>query len=199
MSRRTGRAAGAAACLALVFWLAACSDSKSADTTAGSSATTEAVATTVAAADTTADATPDDTSADDTVVDDATTDDTFPVDTFPDETADPNAPGIGTEFCDVSDELNQSDFDPFTATADQIEAYFTVDFPDMFGRLVVATPPELADDVTTVGAFYAQLTAELEANGWDMNAAFENPAIQETMGGTGMAEAGENLDAYCGY
>ena len=193
--------------LAVVVGLSSCSDSTSSSTTAGTQVASTEPATESTAAGTPGtavdDSTVDDTEVDDTAVDDTSTDDssseTFPVDTFPVETADPNAPGIGTEFCDVSDELNQSDFDPFTATVDEIEAYFTVAFPDMFGRLVSSTPPELTDDVSTVGAFYAQLTAELESNGWDMNAAFENPAIQETMAGPDIEEAGQNLDAYCGY
>ena len=40
--------------------------------------------------------------------------------------------------------------------------------------------------------------AELEANGWDVNAAFEIPEVQAAMTGEEISTAGGNLDAYCG-
>ena len=136
--------------------------------------------------------------ADNTVVDNTFPDDTFPDDTFPVDTADPNAPGFGSEFCDISDELNANDFDPFAATPDENEEFFTVTFPDMFGRLILAAPAQLENDIAAVGAAYGVLTTELENNGWDMSAAFANPAVQEAMSGEALIEAGGNLDAYCG-
>ncbi len=133
-----------------------------------------------------------------TVVEVTAVDETVVGDTFPADTADPNAPGSGTEFCDISDELNQSNFDPFSATPNEVKEYFTVSFPDMFGRLVAAAPTELADDIAKVGAAYGVLTTELENNEWDMNAAFTNPTVKEAMTGADLNAAGGNLDAYCG-
>jgi len=140
----------------------------------------------------------DETVVDETVVDDSTMDDTVVGDTFPDDTADPNAPGIGSEFCDVSDELHKTNFDPFSATPEDLEEFLTVGFPDMFSRLVASAPAELKDDVATVGAAYEVLTTELENNEWDMSAAFTNPTVQETMTSEALSTAGGNLDTYCG-
>jgi hypothetical protein len=38
----------------------------------------------------------------------------------------------------------------------------------------------------------------LEGNGWDFNAAFADPAVQELMNAPEINAAGGNLDAYCG-
>ena len=164
--------------------LAACSDDNSSSATtaitAGSSATE-----------------PVETAVDETVVDETVVDDTVVDDTVVDETADPNAPGAGSEFCEISDELNANDFDPFAATPGEVEEFFTVSFPDMFSRLGAAAPAELDDDIATLGAAYALLTTELENNGWDFNAAF-NPAVQDAISGEEFFAAGANLDAYCG-
>jgi len=176
--------------------LAACGDdSTSRATTATSDAGSAA---TEPAKNTVVDETVVDDSATDETVDESVVDETVVDATFPDDTADPNAPGIGSEFCDISDELNESDFDPFAATPDENEEFFTVSFPDMFGRLVVAAPAELDDDVAALAAAYGVLTTELENNGWDMTAAYANPAVQEAMTGDELAAAGGNLDAYCG-
>ena len=95
-------------------------------------------------------------------------------------------------------ELNASDFAPCSATPAEVEAFFNVEFADMFSRLQAATPAELTDDVETVGNLYGILIAELEANGWDVNAAFEIPEVQAAMTGEEISTAGGNLDAYCG-
>jgi len=179
--------------------LAACSDDNSSSATtaitAGSSAT-EPVETAVD--ETVVDETVvDETVVDETVVDETVVDDTVVDDTVVDETADPNAPGAGSEFCEISDELNANDFDPFAATPGEVEEFFTVSFPDMFSRLGAAAPAELDDDIATLGAAYALLTTELENNGWDFNAAF-NPAVQDAISGEEFFAAGANLDAYCG-
>lgn len=166
-------------------------DSSSGGTTPGTEAdvaVTEAVGNTVV----------DETVVDDTVVDDTVVDDTVVDELFPVDTADPNAPGFGSEFCDVTDELNALNFDPFAATRDEVEEFFTVSFPDMFGRLVTSAPPELENDMVTLRKAYGLLTTELENNGWDMKAAFGNSTVQETMTGEELSAAGDNLDAYCG-
>mgnify|MGYP003450747393 FL=1 len=170
--------------------LAACGDDTSSTSNSVDPSTVESV--------TAADPTVAETAPSDTAPGDTASDDTFPLDTFPVAPADPNAPGIGSEFCAVSDELNASDFDPFSATPAEVEAFFNVEFADMFGRLQAATPAELTDDVETVGNLYGILIAELEANGWDVNAAFEIPEVQAAMTGEEISTAGGNLDAYCG-
>lgn len=170
--------------------LAACGDDTSSTSNGVDPSTVESV--------TAADPTVAETAPSDTAPGDTASDDTFPLDTFPVDTADPNAPGIGSEFCAVSDELNASDFDPFSATPAEVEAFFNVEFADMFSRLQAATPAELTDDVETVGNLYGILIAELEANGWDVNAAFEIPEVQAAMTGEEISTAGGNLDAYCG-
>ena len=175
--------------------LAACGDDTSSTSNGVDPSTVESV---TAADPTVAETAPGDTAPSDTAPGDTASDDTFPLDTFPVDTADPNAPGIGSEFCAVSDELNASDFDPFSATPAEVEAFFNIEFADMFSRLQAATPAELTDDVETVGNLYGILIAELEANGWDVNAAFEIPEVQAAMTGEEISTAGGNLYAYCG-
>lgn len=182
----------------VLLGLTACGDDKSAGTSETSAApTTEPAATDSAQAsdNTVGDTTlVDDTLSDDTAVDDTTVDDT----TFATDPIDPNAPGVGSEFCAVNDELSQSDYDPFTATPAETEAYFSVEFPEAFSRLVASAPAELVADVTTLGTAYAQLTSTMEGNGWDFSAAYADPAVQELMNAPEIGAAGGNLDAYCG-
>ncbi|MGB8859503.1 MAG: hypothetical protein WCC60_09615 [Ilumatobacteraceae bacterium] len=181
--------------------LAACgSDSKSTTSSTGNDAAAPATTEPAGGSDDTvvSDTMVDDTSVDDTFVDDTFVDDTFVDDTFPSDSVDPNAPGIGTEFCSVSDELNNDDFDPFSAPPDEVQAYFETDFADMFNRLKAATPDELTADVATIASLYDTLIASLRKNGWDMNAAFDDPAIQTAMSASEIDAAGANLDAYCG-
>ncbi len=110
----------------------------------------------------------------------------------------PNAAGVGSEFCNITDELNAANFDPFTATPAEVEKFYTVDFADMFGRLSGAAPTELKVDVATVGAAYDVLIADLAKNGWDMKTSFANPEVKATMTGDTLNVAGGHLDEYCG-
>lgn len=139
-----------------------------------------------------------DTSIDDTAVDDTFVDDTSVDVSFADDPVDPNAPGVGSDFCAVYDELSQSDYDPFTATPAENEAYFSIAFPDMLGRLQDSTPDELKADVATVGTAFGALISEMESNGWDFSAAYADPAVQTLMTAPEIDTAGANIDAYCG-
>ncbi|HQZ35868.1 MAG TPA: hypothetical protein PK020_15690 [Ilumatobacteraceae bacterium] len=131
-----------------------------------------------------------------TPVNDSPAEATLPSDQ-PDQ-PDPSAAGIGSDFCNITDELNAADFDPFSATPAEVETFYTVDFPDMFGRLSAAAPTELKVDVATVGAAYEVLIADLASNGWDMKTSFANPEVQATMTGDTLDAAGGHLDEYCG-
>jgi len=167
--------------------LAACGDSST------SSASTTNSAAGSAASDPAANIVVAETGGDDTVVEETVVDESVVGDT-----ADPNAPGFGTEFCDISDELNANAFDPFQAAPAEVEEFFSVSFPKLFDRLSKAAPAELDDDITKVGDAYAVLITDLKSNGWDMNASFANPKVQEVMTGDDLSTAGSKLDAYCG-
>ena len=177
------------ASLALLGLVACSSESSSSATTAASVAVTEAT-------------TPvDASSVDDTTPDDTTPDDTLPDVTLPDVTLpdDTGAVGVGSEFCEINDELSEGGVAmDGTDTPGSLENYFTVDFPAQLSRLEGVTPPELAADVETLIEGVTQLGTVLEANAWDVAAAFADPALEAIANNEAFAEAGTRVDAYCG-
>lgn len=140
------------------------------------------------------------TMVDDTMVDDTMVDNTMVDNTMVDDT-EPSGPseGAGSEFCQISQEINDADF-PLddTATPADIEFYFTEFFPDAVERLEGAVPPELADDVDLLIEVSFAFGAVFEANDWDIEATFTDPALEEVFANPEYEAAGDRVDAYCG-
>ena len=182
--------------------LGACSDNKSAVTSESSTAPTSvssAPDTTGASDYTVGDTVVHDSLPADTVVDDTSVDDTSVDETFAADPVDPNAAGFGSDFCAVNEELNQtSDYDPFKATPADTEAYFSIVFPDMLGRLQDSAPDELTADVAVVGTAFGALISELESNGWDFSAAYAVPAVQTLLTAPEIGTAFAKIETYCG-
>jgi hypothetical protein len=171
--------------LALATFTAACGDdSSSADT--GAPANTETATGTEAS----------DTAVDETVADTAVVDDTVAVD----ETGGGDAPGEGTDFCALNDDLNDRGDTAMNsqATPDELQAFFENDLPDTFAELTAAAPAEIADDLATAIEGFNLLAERLAANEWDLTAAFSDPATAELMNDPKYTEAGNAIDAFCG-
>ena len=168
--------------------LSACSsDSSSSATTAAADTTEASVAETVV----------EETVVDETVVEETMVDETMVDDTEPSGSGDGD--GDGTEFCDINTELNNDDLAmDGSDTPAEIEEYFTVIMPAQLARLEGVTPPELADDVAILIAGVTQFGDVLEANDWDLEAAFADPEFGELANNAEFAEAGQRVDEYCG-
>ena len=162
--------------LAAVTFAACSDDSSSSDTTASS---TTAVPSTTAAPATTPVVT------EGTGVDD-------PVDN--------DAPGFGTEFCNFNQSLN----DAASATIDGdgtpegLQEFFEVEFPAQFSEMSAVTPADLADDMVVLGDGFTALGALFAANEWNLEAAFNDPELNNVLDNQAYVDAGTAVDAYCG-
>lgn len=165
-------------------------------TACGDDSTSSATTTAVDAGSDTTTAAVDETVSDDTVVasDDTViaSDDTV---IASDDTG--GGEGADTEFCAINQELNDTDI-PLEGTPADLEAYFTGFFPEALGRLEGAVPPELAADVDTLIAGVSQIGALLEANEWNAEAAFADPAFTELATNPEFEAAGNRVDEFCG-
>ena len=158
-------------------------------TACGDDSTSSATTTAVDAGSDTTTAAVDETVSDDTVV---ASDDTV---IASDDTG--GSEGADTEFCAINQELNDTDI-PLEGTPADLEAYFTGFFPEALGRLEGAVPPELAADVDTLIAGVSQIGALLEANEWNAEAAFADPAFTELAANPEFEAAGNRVDEFCG-
>lgn len=111
---------------------------------------------------------------------------------------DPNAPGVGTEFCDLNQEFNDTSIFNGTSTPAQVEEYFTTAYPELAARFNTGTPAELTTDVALLQAGIDTLVAALPAKGWDLAAASNDPAVGAVLGSADYTAAGNRVDAYCG-
>lgn len=119
----------------------------------------------------------------------------------PADTADTSAPGYGTELCAVNDELNNdpSPLDEEMPDPAAVQEYFATYVPQQMARLTAAAPDELKDEIATLAAGIETFRAVLEAHGWDINTAYDDPKMVELLGvDTEFTKAGSALDAYCG-
>jgi len=120
----------------------------------------------------------------------------------------PNAPettmagggaGAGSPFCELNTELNDGGVAmDGTDTPASLENYFTVVFPEQHSQLEGVTPPELTADVATLIDGVVQLSNVLEANDWDLEASFSDPALETVINDAEFEAAGSRVDAYCG-
>ena len=178
---------------ALILPLAACTDNNNANDTTTKATTIVSVATSDAAVpgggSTTPTADSSDVTASSTV-----TDETTP------ETDDPSAPGHGTEFCKVNTELNNTD-SPFSSAEPDPAAtkeFFTVVFPALVTKLAAAAPPELVDSVKVLGDGIIAFGKIVEKNNWDINVAYNDPAVAGLLGTLEFQTAGGKVSDYCG-
>jgi len=180
--------------------LAACGDDKA------------ATPTTVAPLDTVPaipDSVVDGGNVEDTMVEDTMVEDTMVEDTMVEDTVDegsaltgevvPGA-GIGTEFCDVNTELNEtpSPLDDSEPTPEALNEYFSTTFAEMFARFAAAAPADMLDEVTVLGQGMDAFTEVLAANDWNIEGAFSDPALEAVMTNSDFEEAGSRVDSYCG-
>jgi hypothetical protein len=160
--------------------LAACGDdSSSSDTTAAS---TTAVPSTTAAPAT-------------TPVDTAVTEETVG-----DDPVNSDAPGFGTEFCNVNQSLNDAASAAIDGdgTPEGLQAFFEVEFPAQFAEMSAVTPADLADDMVVLGDGFTALGALFAANEWNLEAAFNDPELNNVLDNQAYVDAGAAVEAYCG-
>lgn len=124
----------------------------------------------------------------------------LPLSSAPLATPDPSAPGYGTEFCAVNAELDNTD-SPFSAASPEPEMtkqFFTKDFPAIMTRLAAAAPAELVDSVKVLNDGITAFGVVVERKGWDINAAYNDPAVARLLGTAEFQSAGGKVADYCG-
>lgn len=110
-----------------------------------------------------------------------------------------SGPGAGTAFCEINAEINASP-SPLdgTATAAEVEEFFTGFFSDAMSRAKAAAPPEISSDVDILVAGIADITAFLESKNWDVDAAYADSAFIALFSADEFTQAGTRVDTYCG-
>lgn len=177
----------------------ACSDDSSTSDTLAT--TTVAAATTDAVETTVEDTMVDETIVEETVVEETVVEETLVEETMVDDTdASGDAPGDGTAFCELNDELDNSGEDVFSseATPEAVQAFFEVEFPEKVAELIAVAPAEIADDVAVSVEGFGLLAESLEANGWDLMATFSDPAVADILADPKYTEASDAISAFCG-
>ncbi len=130
-----------------------------------------------------------------TIAVETTVADTLPADSTPGE-----APGDGSDFCAINDQLDagaEVALGPDSTPAD-VQAFFEVLFPEKFVEIQAVAPGDLVDDVDILGAGFTALGALFADNEWDLEAAFADPAIGVLLDDPAYIAAGSAVDAYCG-
>ncbi len=140
------------------------------------------------------------TAPDTTMAVETTVADTLPADTLPADSTPVEAPGDGSEFCAINDQLDagaEVALGPDSTPAD-VQAFFEVLFPETFAEMQAAAPADLVDDMTILGAGFTSLGAVFADNEWNLATAFEDPAIGVLLDDPAYVAAGSAVDAFCG-
>lgn len=124
----------------------------------------------------------------------------LPLNSAPLATADPAAPGHGTDFCAINAELDNTD-SPFSAASpepDMTKQFFTKDFPTIMARLAAAAPADLVDSIKVLNDAITAFGVIVEGKGWDINAAYSDPAVARLLGTAEFQTADGKVADYCG-
>lgn len=110
-----------------------------------------------------------------------------------------SGPGAGTEFCAINGSLDAVASDAIDAdgTPAALQQFFEVEFPEQFARMTAAAPADLVDDMAVLGAGFTSLGRLFADNGWDLEAAYNDPELNNVLDNQAYVDAGTAVDEYC--
>lgn len=105
------------------------------------------------------------------------------------------------EFCVFQEGLNTTDspFDDPDATPEDYETYFADVVDPALAKLVETAPAELVEQVDILAAGLGKVGEVLRANDWSIDAAFNDPELNELSQSEEYNAAGAAVDEYCGF